>query len=133
MTNTSDATPGPDLLAEVSPELERAIAALHAKDHASIMALADIAAERVRQIEAEGWSVEHDDAHETGELSRAAGVYATVGCPNLNEYAKALLVPPMLTWPWPPSWWKPSTPVRNRIKAGALLVAEMARHYRSVP
>lgn len=34
--------------------------------------IAEIAAERKRQIEAEGWTPEHDDAHDKGELARAA-------------------------------------------------------------
>jgi hypothetical protein len=35
-----------------------------------------IAAERKRQIEAKGWTYEHDDAHEEGELIAAAVCYA---------------------------------------------------------
>lgn len=31
----------------------------------------DVLAERRRQIEAEGWTDEHDDAHEVGELAAA--------------------------------------------------------------
>lgn len=115
-------------LAEVSPELERAIAVLHAKDYASIVALADIATERVRQIEVEGWSVEHDDEHEPQSLQRAAACYL-IGPTEVGHYN----APATRFWPWAPEWWKPGSPVRNRIKAGALLVAEMGRHYRSAP
>ncbi|TIM14496.1 MAG: hypothetical protein E5Y67_12520 [Mesorhizobium sp.] len=39
-------------------------------------AIADIAAERQRQIESEGWTPEHDDKHEKGELAGAAACYA---------------------------------------------------------
>ena len=35
-----------------------------------------IAAERQRQIEAEGWTPGHDDTHDRGELARAAACYA---------------------------------------------------------
>lgn len=35
-------------------------------------ALEDIAAERRRQIEVEGWAPEHDDLHRDGVLARAA-------------------------------------------------------------
>jgi len=35
-----------------------------------------VAAERRRQIEAEGWSAEHDDEHDKGELVDAAICYA---------------------------------------------------------
>ena len=34
-----------------------------------------IAAERQRQIEVEGWTVEHDAEHKEGEISMAAGSY----------------------------------------------------------
>lgn len=40
-----------------------------------------IAEERVRQIEQEGWTPEHDDEHADGELAIAAGVVATVETP----------------------------------------------------
>lgn len=36
-----------------------------------------IAEERKRQIEVEGWTLEHDDEHRCGELSDAAVCYAT--------------------------------------------------------
>ena len=35
-----------------------------------------IAAERNRQIEEEGWTEEHDDTHDDGELAMAAACYA---------------------------------------------------------
>lgn len=44
---------------------------------ASDMALMDIGAERARQIASEGWTAEHDDKHEHGELALAAAAYAT--------------------------------------------------------
>src|SRR5690606_39870520 len=37
----------------------------------------DVLAERRRQIEAEGWTPEHDDEHSTQELAFAAACYAT--------------------------------------------------------
>lgn len=74
----------------------------------------EIAAERRRQVEAEGWTPEHDDEHWGGEMAHAAASYA---CPLIQPYA----------WPWDPEWWKPTTPRRNLIKAAALLVAEIER------
>lgn len=35
-----------------------------------------IAAERRRQVEREGWTTAHDDTHEAGELAQAAAVYS---------------------------------------------------------
>lgn len=37
-------------------------------------------------------------------------------------------------WPWDENWWKPSLdPIRNLVKAGALLAAEIDRLQRSKP
>ena len=80
-----------------------------------------IAVERQRQIAAEGWTPEHDDAHENGELLSAAVFYLDAGC----EFDLGLTLPP---WPWEASWWKPSDDlVRNLEKAGALIAAEIDR------
>lgn len=40
-------------------------------------ALAEIATERSRQIDAEGWTPEHDDHHNKGELALAGALYAS--------------------------------------------------------
>ncbi|WAJ27589.1 Lar family restriction alleviation protein [Antarcticirhabdus aurantiaca] len=37
----------------------------------------DVLAERRRQVEAEGWTPEHDDQHEGGEIALAAACYLT--------------------------------------------------------
>lgn len=49
----------------------------------------DVLAERRRQIEAEGWTPEHDDEHSNGELSDAAGCYALVAINNTSQKAKS--------------------------------------------
>ncbi|MFU2817977.1 hypothetical protein ACM7N9_29540 [Pseudomonas aeruginosa] len=81
----------------------------------------DVQAERRRQVEAEGWTPEHDDAHDTGALASAAGCYAMF----------SLAYPagdPSRFWPWDKSWWKPSPDGRrNMVKAGALILAEIER------
>lgn len=84
-------------------------------------ALADVAAERRRQIEAEGWTPEHDDEHSNGEMALAAACYArhAICPPQLSD------VP--ATWPWGASWWKPGDPRRMLVKAGALILAEIDR------
>ncbi|MFO6263101.1 hypothetical protein ACLBVP_33290, partial [Pseudomonas aeruginosa] len=58
----------------------------------------DVQAERRRQIEAEGWTPEHDDAHSHGEMARAAACYALAGSSAPNDGTAALLV--SLAWPW---------------------------------
>lgn len=87
-------------------------------------ATVDVIAERRRQISAEGWTPEHDDAHRTGQIACAGGLYAQHAFAPL-ELMK--LVPPPLEWPWHPSWWKPTEPRRMLVKAGALILAEIER------
>lgn len=47
-------------------------------------AAVDVLNERKRQIEAEGWTPEHDDTHNQGDLALAAAVYAS----PVNIYRK---------------------------------------------
>lgn len=93
----------------------------------------EIAAERRRQIEEEGWTAEHDDTeHANGGLALAAHCYAEVagdcGRSSPEEY-KSEPVP--IDWPWEDEWWKPKTPRRDLIRAAALIVAEIERLDRS--
>ncbi|WP_372395202.1 hypothetical protein ABMY26_06965 (plasmid) [Azospirillum sp. HJ39] len=82
-------------------------------------AINDIAAERRRQIEAEGWTPEHDDEHDNSEMSRAAAAYALSAN---GDKTKARFI-----WPWSAAWWKPTDPRRDLVKAGALIAAEIER------
>ncbi|KAB2792847.1 hypothetical protein F9K96_06890 [Brucella anthropi] len=75
----------------------------------------DVLAERRRQIEAEGWTPEHDDQWRHGALAKAATCYASVH-PVAASY-----------WPWDLKWWKPSDRRRNLVKAAALILAEIER------
>lgn len=96
----------------------------------------EIAAERQRQVSAEGWSAAHDDAHRDGSLGAAAASYAL---PEADRRGKRLrdgdewwIVP--LTWPdsWHPAWWKPKDRRRDLIRAAALIVAEIERMDRNL-
>lgn len=78
----------------------------------------DVLAERRRQVEAEGWTPEHDDGYRDGDLALAASSYACAAA-NFDDAAR--------DFPWPQAWWKPSTPRRNLEKAGALIIAEIER------
>lgn len=97
--------------------------ALSSPDHADAgkvegdgsAAARDVLAERRRQIEAEGWTPEHDDQWRHGALAKAATCYASVH-PLAASY-----------WPWDLKWWKPSDRRRNLVKAGALILAEIER------
>lgn len=92
-----------------------------------------IAAERQRQIDQEGWTVEHDDRHTEGDLIDAASAYGAAAMasyygPNNVTFADIRAGKPPRSWPWSRSWWKPSAdPIRNLEKAGALIAAEIDR------
>lgn len=81
--------------------------------------LRDIANERRRQIEVEGWTPAHDDAHSTGELARAAACYAD---PIYEGRDRA-----PAKWPWADEWWKPKNRRQDLVRAGALINAEIDR------
>lgn len=85
----------------------------------------DVQAERKRQVEAEGWTPEHDDEHSHGQMARAAACYALAGSSAPNDGTAALLV--SLAWPWDEQWWKPTTTRRDLVKACALGLAEIER------
>ncbi len=112
--------------------------------------LTEIASERRRQIEKEGWAPEHDDGHRKGELALAAALYAT----PIPLFAVQVQKPPLsaaghegaVSWmdPWPFKRWRhvrhdldvqvkdgdkraTTEPRRALIKAAALIVAEIER------
>ena len=89
-------------------------------------AIADIAAERERQISKEGWTPEHDDKHNVGELAAAASCYAMGDCKIYLEVEGA---PNQVLkiWPWDDEWWNPKDERRNLVRAGALIAAEIER------
>lgn len=91
---------------------------------AGSVAVADIAAERQRQIDAEGWTPEHDDEHGPGELALAAAAYAEASTlyENPPEYDR-----PPQTWPFERAWFKPQGARRDLVRAGALIVADIER------
>jgi hypothetical protein len=90
----------------------------------------EIAAERRRQVEAEGWSLEHDDGHTSGEMAIAAGMYAIhTAKPRLLEFDWGFGVEEQypIGWPWHRQWWKPKDRRRDLVRAAALIVAEIER------
>lgn len=90
-------------------------------------ALSDVAAERQRQVEAEGWTPEHDDAHETGELLEAAKAYFTHATDRALVRPGGDLAGIPFAWPWDKKWWKPKTPRQDLVRAAALALAEIDR------
>lgn len=88
-----------------------------------------IAAERKRQIEIEGWTPEHDDTHDKGEMAKAASCYAAAAGtdPELRRDIEAHLSEPEELWPWHWQWWKPKDRRADLVRAGALIAAEIDR------
>jgi hypothetical protein len=105
-----------------------------------------IETERRRQIESEGWSAEHDDEHADGQMAMAAALYAT---PVLlyQKVDRANCISFVDPWPWDDRWDKrpedgnviqpngseaTTERVRQLVKAGALIAAEIDRLLRTV-
>lgn len=120
--------------------------------NAITQAAQDVLAERQRQVEAEGWTPEHDDHHREGELSEAAACYAHTASLsayfaiqqqlpeeersfNMDEVPAPHLWPAPnrrdetmdLMWPWGKEAWKPGERRQMLVKAGALILAEIER------
>ena len=83
-------------------------------------AVLDVAAERRRQIEVEGWTPEHDDEHSAHELAEAAACYCLSSAGKPFDYFETM-------WPWERWWFKASGTRRDLVKAGALILAEIER------
>jgi hypothetical protein len=119
--------------------------------HQPTQAARDVLEERRRQVEAEGWTPAHDDAHDDASMARAAACYALPAPMLLLEerpqaYDKSLgrgetpvwahaqfNVPTMWPRSWRPSWWKPKDRRRDLVRAGALILAEIERLDRAAP
>ncbi|MDI2538000.1 UNVERIFIED_CONTAM: hypothetical protein P3C91_10185 [Pseudomonas aeruginosa] len=96
-------------------ELKKVLAAAPGKEVPQ--AWIDVQAERRRQVEAEGWTPEHDDLYCAAELPRAAAAYILNGA---NDEAPAI-------WPFVAKWWKPRDARSNYVRASALILAEIER------
>lgn len=80
-----------------------------------------IAAERLRQVEQEGWTPEHDDSHVRGEL-------ATVAAELVVDGTGAEVVSPDGDWdPWNLVVHHREDRIRQLVIAGALIAAEIDR------
>jgi hypothetical protein len=87
----------------------------------------DVGAERLRQIEEEGFSSEKDDQYEPGTLAVAGACYGVHAAFMRNKGPEGLVLEGVPEWwPWESSWWKPSENLRqNLVKGAALLIAEI--------
>ncbi len=85
-----------------------------------------IAEERERQINSLGWDEANDDVYKQGELPIAAYVYTGHAIGVLMGLPRQPKTPRV--WPWPEYAWNPSgDPVKDLVKAGALIAAEIDR------
>ncbi|MGG7470795.1 hypothetical protein ACVVIH_20585 [Chryseobacterium arthrosphaerae] len=88
-----------------------------------------IAEERKRQIESEGWTLEHDKHHSNGELADAAALYAMTE--ETRSYVDHQWGNDMWLhfWPFELKWLKftPNDRVKQLCKAGAMIAAEIDR------
>lgn len=106
-------------MADLRSELE--LLQIILQDTHTTAAARDVLVERRRQIEAEGWTPERDDEYSDETMAAAAGCYA------LHAYDHQQIDGAPAWWPWDDVFWKPTSPRRNLIKAGALIVAEIER------
>jgi hypothetical protein len=87
-----------------------------------------IARERARQLCVEGWTPEHDDGHTHAELSAAGACYANCAKYQVQGYGQDISSKGFPGEWMVNGWWKPSDdPIRNLVKAGALIAAEIDR------
>lgn len=92
-----------------------------------------IAEERKRQIEEEGWTAEHDSTHTSMCLSCAAASYALDVASKHGDvhesWKKTYKEASVEVWPFDEEWFKPTPndPIRQLVKAGALIAAEIDR------
>ena len=82
-----------------------------------------IAGERLRIIREEGWTTDHDDSQQHGELADAAACYAATTS-VFRADGSAL-------WPWDAEDWSPQDRLDNLVQAAALIVAEIERVFRA--
>ena len=80
-----------------------------------------ISEERKRQIEEEGFDAKHDSMNVNNQLIQAAMCYLN----QKDDFVKE-------NWPksWEKEWFKPTIRIRDLVKAGALISAEIDRLWR---
>ena len=95
-------------------------------------ALAKIIGERARQLTQEGYTPEHDDEHTEGQLALLAAAYALSSrdegfISSKKTMAMQQLENALLLYNWS---FKPKDHIRDLVRAGALILAELERRLR---
>lgn len=89
-----------------------------------------IVEERMRQIEVEGWTAEHDATHQNGEMAMAAAIYAWPESYMATGAPRCAIITKRELWPWNEKWYKRNqqeNKIADLVKAGALIAAEIDR------
>lgn len=87
-----------------------------------------IAAERERQLQAEGFTRDSDRQYQRGELAKAATAYVQLAAMDLAAGGTRDHIAwhgPAAVWPWAPEWWKPVDARHDLVRAGALIAAQI--------
>lgn len=79
--------------------------------------------ERLRQMREEGYSMAHDDGHTEGQLALLAAAYALS---SRNSVCFQIFDILGISWEF-----KTKDPIRDLVRAGALILAELERRLRS--
>lgn len=106
--------------------------ALNALRTVTSAAAVDVLSERLRQINEEGWTAEHDDSHTFGDMAQAGAAYAAHAAVDLYPFGHddstcMAYEAAREMWPWNEVWFKPTYPRRDLVKAAALIIAEIER------
>lgn len=92
----------------------------------------EIAARRQRLTVEEGFTPEHEDRQDRGQIARAAAAYANHSSLPIEVRDAVARFGPPWPWPWADNQWKPAASQRrDLVTAGALIVAEIERRDRA--
>lgn len=99
-------------------------------------ALTSVAIERLRQVEEEGWTPDHDDdAHSQGEMAQAGAVYLRIAASENYVGRTDYLVDrgeAPAGWPWRAKDFNPKNRRSDVMRGTALGLAELARLIRAL-
>lgn len=113
---------------QLSEVLRRVLSAALARQAVDLgSGIEAIAGERQRQLQAEGFTREHDQQYQCGELAKAATAYVQLAAMDLEAGKRDHIAwhSPAAVWPWAPEWWKPVDARRDLARAGALIAAQI--------
>ena len=99
----------------------------HGVPTVSIKALSLLITERARQQIQEGHTPAHDDQHTEGQLALLAAAYALMSRGRVDVHLQSMVVGVVEAYDWE---FTPKDPIRDLVRAGALILAELERRLR---